>query len=372
MHTDRGEIRATLRTWFNVASLLIWGLAIASFFGQWLLLVRTAYSWWQAPLALPIVLLYFWGRFHGKRAQQADAAGCLVLVSFLLCDLVLVCFCRHAWAPLAAGLAAGACVWGLARQQRRSWPIAVAGCLLAGAAAPLIPWPNEQRLLLAFVCVGLAAALQGVWEIVLYLQGRQPEPESTPQPVVSEGQLLRVINLIFGMLEFVQVVSPSVDLRLRTRYQAETAGIASLGLDHLCSYGETFSAFRLLLVVPAIVVLSMWRNREVVRLYEGTKIQACYPLLMARDKTTYAEANGDGVKFYTAFTDGTFLVSGTYVVGGLEKPTMTRHCRVASIRETWTEHRWTIEAFEAGGRRVNRRTDFQTFVDMSRQETAPM
>ena len=78
------------------------------------------------------------------------------------------------------------------------------------------------------------------------------------------------------------------------------------------------------------------------------------------------------MKFYTAFTDGTFLVSGTYVAGRLEKPNMTRHCRVASIREIWTEHRSTIEAFEAGGRRVNRRTDFQTFVDMSQRETAPV
>jgi hypothetical protein len=215
-------------------------------------------------------------------------------------------------------------------------------------------------------------ALQGVWEIVRYLQGQRPEPESAPRPEASwEGLLLQSIHRIFGRLEFVQIVSPAVDLRLRTRYQAATAEIACLGFDHLCSYGETFSAFRLLLVVPAIVVLSMWRNREVVRLYEGTKIQACYSLLISKDKTTYADVNGDGVKFCTAFTDGTLLVSATYVAGMLEKPKMTRQCRVAGIGEIWKEHRSTIEAFEASGRRVNRRTDFQTFVDMSRRETAP-
>jgi hypothetical protein len=362
--------REKVKGWFKVGRMFFWGLAFASGFGEMLLGKRAPRSLWSGVLLLFLaaVALVDW---NGKTGEKQDTSGCLPWLAFCLCWAPLYYFRQQHWAPLAAGMATAGYLVALGRSRRRSWPIAVAGCLLVGVAARRVPWPNEERLLLVFVCFGLSVALQGVWEIVRHLQGQRPEPGPAPQPKASgERVFLQFVHLIFGRLEFVQVASPSVDLRLRTRYQAATAELTSLDFDHLCSYGETFSAFRLLLVLPAIVVLSMWRNREVVRLYEGNRIQACYPLLIAKDKSTYADVNGDGVKFYTAFTDGSFLVSATYVACTLENPKITRHCRVAGIREIWNEHRSTIEAFEASGRRVNRRIDFQTFVDMSHRETA--
>jgi hypothetical protein len=259
------------------------------------------------------------------------------------------------------------------------------GCVAAGAAVLLIPWPVEQRLLVVGVGVGLTVALQGVWEIVRHLQGHRPEPAQEQAALDSnltrrfaQEQAALDYNLprwfywlMFGRVDYVQIVSPALDQKVRARHQAATAELARLGFGYFCSYGEAFSAFRLLLLFPVIVILAMLWKREVVRLRQGTKIQTCHPLWTAGDNSTYADVSALGVKFYTAFTEGPFLVSANDESDNSEGPVMTKRCHVASASAIWAEHRSAIEAFEASGRRVDRRIDFRTFADMSRRETAP-
>jgi hypothetical protein len=103
---------------------------------------------------------------------------------FLLPMAPLIYFQEKDWTPLAAGVILAVTAWGFARSRHRSWPIAVTGCLVTGAAVLLVPWPNEQRLMLVFVGQGAAIALQSAWEIAHYPQGQRTEPGS--QPAASE------------------------------------------------------------------------------------------------------------------------------------------------------------------------------------------
>ena len=174
--------------------------------------------------------------------------------------------------------------------------------------------------------------------------------------------------LLFGNIEQVPIISPELDQRIRARYQTETAELGRLGFSYLCSYSAAFSAFRLLLLLPAFAVLGMMSKREVIRLRKDAKIEVCYPLMTARDNSAYAEASALGVKFYTPYADGSFCVSANYRSTNCDGPVMTKCWRVASIAEIWLEHRSAIEAFEAAGRRVDRRIDFRTHAEMCRRE----
>jgi len=139
MLTDDDTNRERMRTWFKVASPLISGLVIAGFFGELALIERAGPSWWQVPLALPIVLPWVRLLLVPRGKGKADTSGCLPLYAcFIVCN-VLVHFDQRVWAPPAAAVTAGVCVWAFARLRRRSWPIAVAGCLLAGPAVLLVP-----------------------------------------------------------------------------------------------------------------------------------------------------------------------------------------------------------------------------------------
>jgi hypothetical protein len=360
-----GGFRERAKVWISVAGMFLWGTGIACFFGAWLLDKRAPGSPWGMPLLAAFLVfgvLPTWLRSREK-GEKADGAGCLLGIYLCLCLIPLLFFSQHIWAAPVAGAVTGAWFWALGRSRRRSWPIAVMGCLVAGAAALQIPWPNEQRLLLVLVCFGLAGALQGAWKIVGYLQGQRPEP--APQEGGSG-----LAWLLFGRIEHVQITSPALEQRIRTRYQEATAELARLGFAYLCSYGETFSVFRLLLGIPAIAILSLLPKRPVVGLWGGLRIGECCPLLIAGDRGAYADADFEGVKFYTAFTDGTFLVSANYKTLTLEGPVMTRRWRAASIGEAWGEHQAAVQAFEAAGRRVDRRSSFQEFADLLQRDHA--
>jgi len=116
----------------------------------------------------------------------------------------------------------------------------------------------------------------------------------------------------------------------------------------------------------------MWFEGKPMRIHEGKKVMACYPpLLVSRDKTTYANPCEVGVKLFTAFTDGTFLVSAMLGPGvEADGTTMTRHCGGANIGEVWTRHQLRIRTSESAGKRVDRQISFRNFAELSERETA--
>ena len=361
------------RAWFKVSGTFLAGICIACYFGRWLPRVLVPRSPRWIPLLISIVPLFLLCRLGWRWIRprdKADTEYLLPFIAFCLCWAPLQYFRHYGWAAPAAGVVMGAYAWEFARSRGRSWPIVVMGCLLAGTVARLVPWPNTLRLQLVFTCLGLAVALQGLWDIVRYLQGQRPDP--APQPAASDYRaLLTFHSFVFGRIEYAQIVSPLIDEKVRTRYQAEISELGRLGFGYCCSYSEAFSAFRLLFLFPAIVALLMLLKREVIRLDGGARFQTCHPLLTAGDNAAYAEAHSFGIKFYTAFTDGTFLVSAGHASQDCEGPVMTMHWRRASIAEIWADHRSAIEVFEAAGRSVDRGADFETFADISRREEMP-
>jgi hypothetical protein len=186
----------------------------------------------------------------------------------------------------------------------------------------------------------------------------------------SDRVLLRFLHWIFGGIGHVRICSPELERRIRERYRTEIGQLTELGFDYLFSHGETFSLFRLLLIFPAMVVFAMWRRREVLTVYGGTKILAGYAIYLSRDKTTYAHAFGYGVKFHTLFQDGTLLLSANYADDTAEGPLIVKHCRAASIGDTWAEHQRRIQELEASGKLADRHPSFQAFAEISHKETA--
>ncbi len=92
------------------------------------------------------------------------------------------------------------------------------------------------------------------------------------------------------------------------------------------------------------------------------------PLLLARDSVAYAEITTSGVKFYTAFTDGTLLISANYQTMTSEGPEIFKRWRIGGIGEIWAEHEARVRSLEAAGRRADRRSDFETYAEMMRRE----
>jgi hypothetical protein len=229
-------VRGGLKRWRDVAGLLVWGLGIAGFFGQLLLAKRMPHSPWHAVLWIPIMIWLTLDLF--RKPETQSAAGCLLWAALVGCLAALYPMRTQDWAPVAAGALFGAYFWAYAKSAGRSYPLLTIGAVLAGVVALLVPWPNEQRSMLALVGVGLTAALQGAWSIVRYLQGRRPAKpvDAAGSSRESDRGLLRLVHWIVGSIGHVQICSPELERRIRTRYQSEIGQLTDLGFGYLCSH----------------------------------------------------------------------------------------------------------------------------------------
>jgi hypothetical protein len=180
----------------------------------------------------------------------------------------------------------------------------------------------------------------------------------------------RFFRWTFGSVVHVQISSPELEQRLRMRYKSEVGQLTDLGFEYLFSDGETFSLYRLALLLPALTVFLMWIKGEVLTIQDGAKLHVCYPVFGSKDKTAYAHPFGLGVKFYSAFQDGTLLVSKNFKGDGASRSMIVILDGKFSIRNTWETHRKQIELMEAEGKLVDRQTGFLTFAEIQRRESA--
>jgi hypothetical protein len=191
-----------------------------------------------AGLPLTLNLLAQRGMDLFRKPETQSAAGCLLWAALVGCLAALYPMRTQDWAPVAAGALFGAYFWAYAKSAGRSYPLLTIGAVLAGVVALLVPWPNEQRSMLALVGVGLTAALQGAWSIVRYLQGRRPAKpvDAAGSSRESDRGLLRLVHWIVGSIGHVQICSPELERRIRTRYQSEIGQLTDLGFGYLCSH----------------------------------------------------------------------------------------------------------------------------------------
>ena len=364
--------RSNLKMALRVMSMFLFGLWFTMVFGEILLEKRMPHSHWHVFLRLTILIVTGLGLF---RKDKTKGVGQMLWFALCICFIPVYYQRAHDWAPVATGTLLAAFFWVYFKSAGRSYLFIPSCALLAGVFSLQVPWPNGQRCMLTFVYTGLAVTIQGAWTILRYLQGDRPpelsEPASAPNKS-SDREMVRFIHLIFGTIGHIQIFSHELEQRIRKRYQSEISQLTDLGFDYLFSDGEAFSLFRLALILPALTVIHMRCNGEVIALDDGTKLLVCYPVFISRNKTAFGYASGLGVKFYTAFQDGTLLVSKAYSDANIPAaPMIVKFAEKASISETWAKHQERIAALEAEGKCVDRQTSFQAYAEISYKETAP-
>jgi len=184
---------------------------------------------------------------------------------------------------------------------------------------------------------------------------------------------LRMLPYLFdwtiGTIDLVQVFSPEFEQRARTRYRAETALLADLGFDLAFFVGDSTSVFRMLLILPAIIVFQMWRGGVPMTVQNGTRLLTGNPVFTSRNKNAYAHPNSLGFTFHTRFQDGSVLVSKNFGDdSGYIPAVLGNTCLAASASDTWAAHQKRMEELVAEGRRVDLQTSFQAYREIVLKE----
>ena len=201
-----------------------------------------------------------------------------------------------------------------------------------------------------------------IWHIILAI-------------VIAVLIVLNMLPFLFdwtvGTIDLVQIFSPEFEQRARKRYQAEMALLTNMGFDMAFFAGDSTSVFRMLLILPAIIVFQMRRGGVPMTVQNGTRLLTGNPVFISRDKSAYAHPNSLGFTFHTGFQDGTVLVSKNFGDGSGYIPAIVCNtCLAASASNTWAAHQKRMEELVAEGRRVDLQTSFQAYREIVLKEQA--
>jgi hypothetical protein len=189
---------------------------------------------------------------------------------------------------------------------------------------------------------------------------------------ISPRASLWFLYFMIGTIGHLRISSPEMERRIRTRYQDEINQLTNLGFNYAFSDGEFFSLFRLIFILPALTLIHMKSKSEIISLQDGIKIVIGHPVLISDRPMAFSEASGLGVKFYTAFQDGTLLISKAYADADIPAgPMIRKYAEVAGIEEIWAKHQKRIAELEAEGKQIDRQTSFEFYAEIEYKETAP-
>jgi hypothetical protein len=239
-----------------------------------------------------------------------------------------------------------------------------------GTAAPPAPADNDGKA--GFLALLLLSLTWLAAEIIVAVSGKDRHYAwflILPPLIFGVYCVARLMGpvAVFGNVANVQIQSPRFIERIRARYADETDELAALGFAEMFCFGEGFSVLRLFLIFPALVVIAMLRKGEALSLQGGDVVEG-YPVFIARDGSAFASVSRMGAKFYTAFQDGTLLISKTYVIDMGDRPGIIDYAREASISDIWAEHQQQIQALEAAGKSIDRQNSFQFYSELKRKD----
>lgn len=180
---------------------------------------------------------------------------------------------------------------------------------------------------------------------------------------------MSLYHLICGKVEYEPVSDSGPENQLRMKLESRINELESLGFRFLCCYSESFATSRLMLLLPAILLLSLFLGGEILRFRDG-RTHTHVMLLTSSDKTTYAAVFVLGVVFYTGFSDGTFLVTmnRNVAIPDIHRPPILKRYRKGSVADAWADHQSAIQSIEVSGKHAVREVDFQSYVDLVRRE----
>jgi len=172
------------------------------------------------------------------------------------------------------------------------------------------------------------------------------------------------------LVAYASDVPPAVQRRVRRRYAADFRQLASLGFADFIYYSEIMKARPMSVAMLVLMVL----RREVVFRHEGLRFGASYLLMQHDGPFAVALPMGMGVKFYTAFTDGSLLIASSFPSEAIpyDGRSVQKYTDNTSLEAAWHAHCVRVEDAVSAGKTTRRVTTFDEFVELSLQEEAAL
>jgi hypothetical protein len=193
-----------------------------------------------------------------------------------------------------------------------------------------------------------------------------------PMVIGSVFCLLGVV-LAFGMKSIgnvsdEEISKQRVEQRVRERYASDIDELNSLGFSYTYTSGEGMALSHLLLIYPAFILLRARANGAILTLGRGGKVLLAAPVLISTDGRTFAHPESLGTSFYTAFRDGSLLVTKNFdlPVDGTAKYMLDASDRTDA--EAWQAHKARLDKLDTESNPAKRDRSYEAFQNIAGRE----
>jgi hypothetical protein len=196
------------------------------------------------------------------------------------------------------------------------------------------------------------------------------QAESTPGP----GAMLHKRELLGHKIIIGEIILPSYKLaydksisdELKKRFASEIAYLETEEFSSFSLHQEIIHPFSLLTFFP--IYLAMRMGNEIIQIQSPLRITSFHLMYASQKHSTYAYVYGLGCKFYTNFTDGSWLVSNTHQKIKNKAVTILRgDPEHTSPDQIWKRHQEKISELETQGKQINPHISFDAWVKLEQQ-----
>jgi hypothetical protein len=162
------------------------------------------------------------------------------------------------------------------------------------------------------------------------------------------------------------VYDKSISDELKKRLASEIAYLEAEEFSSFSLHQEIIYPFSVLTFFP--IYLAMRIGKEIIQIQSPLRITTFHLMYVSQKRSTYAYVYGLGCKFYTNFTDGSWVVSNTHQKIKNKAVTILKSDPEHTLPDQiWKRHQEKITELEAQGKHVNPHISFDTWVKLEQQ-----
>lgn len=172
-------------------------------------------------------------------------------------------------------------------------------------------------------------------------------------------------------IDYQQTTDLEIHDKVRRKRHAVMDELKQLGFKEHGFYGETVHAFGFdPLGVAGVLGMLIALFKEVSRVERNLDVTIFNVVMSSREYRTYAGPFGLGVKFYTLFDDGTFIISTNFDTPAIQDKSERIHkvARAGSVSSCWAYHRQWVDGLSAEGKQKIEHLSVSEFLRLSQRE----
>lgn len=165
--------------------------------------------------------------------------------------------------------------------------------------------------------------------------------------------------------EYIEIIDPNVESRVRLRHGSKIASLQNLGFQHFAFCLELLPPYSAISKFPIVL---MMLGKEVLIFPKPARLGVANIILSHSSPSSIATITALGIKFYSVFLDGTLLVSANYRSPLVPTPDsrIIKNPDCQTTEQAWLAHKHKAAELRAGGLALRTLSSFADYLDIEK------